>query len=71
MWFAALGTYQHNPWLVSRQPCTVGSKDYYIFCRVYTVVQHMTFQVSLAYRLLEGRKEVLDFFTCSHSLTLP
>ena len=29
----------------------------------------MTFQVSLAYRLLEGRKEVLDFFTCSHSLT--
>jgi len=36
MWFAALGTYQHNPWLVS-----------------------------LAYRLLEGRKEVLALLSPS------
>ena len=48
MWFAALGSYNHNPWLLSLV---------YRFIINHFVVM---FMINSDYRLLEGRREVLE-----------
>ena len=45
MWFAALGSYQHNPWLVS-------------LVYRFSALHHCSLYRSVC-RLLEGREEVL------------